>query len=390
LGPSVGPPSPTRAGRMPISRPQSAPVVRAGHGSENAEGNAQERRFDLRDLLKDEHHHEIGPWWAGLPVVGRARGRWVFIEPEGLSYPRQRARREILDVPSVDDLDIPDEDAAVERHNKCQHFKPLKGPQLHAWKQFALRTTNQVYQKVPEPDPNFGPGVWLIMFRKSHGGLLKPAALDLVREWQTTSTLRQRQALSELLWSFKDHLTFRRGRTETVAQYGPKQGELAKINLIDPFASSLGRPSSAPIAHAVQRKFEAQKRAAEAAMLAKGAAAREARAARPKSANPFERREVETLKSQIPIKRAMRSDVQLESSNQAQMRAVGPKDLAMAIAWNKATEASCPPATSGMGRCLGKARWHGDAMYGDLWAAAAKGNRPCAPRAHELRASKPR
>ena len=289
---------------MPISRPQSAPVVRAAQGGENAERNAQERRFDLHDLLKEEHHHEIGPWWAGLPVVGRARGRWVFVEPEGLNYPRQRARREILNVPSVDDLDIPDEDATVERHNKCQHFKPLKGPQLHAWKQFALRSTNQVFQKVPEPDPNFGPGVWLIMFRKSHGGLLRPGAVELVEAWQAASTLRQRQALSELLWSFKDHLTFRRGRTETVAQYGPKQGELAKINLIDPFASALGRPSSAPIAHAVQRKFEAQKRAAEAAMLAKGAAAREARAARPKSANPFEKRDVGTLKSQVRAGRA--------------------------------------------------------------------------------------
>ena len=86
----------------------------------------------------------------------------------------------------------------------------------------------------------------------------------------------------------------------------------------------------------------------------------------------------------------MRSDVQLESSNQAQMRAVGPRDLAMAIAWNKATEASCPPATSGMGRCLGGVRWHGDAMYGDFWPAAAKGYRPYAPRAHEMRPSKPR
>ena len=42
-------------------------------------------------------------------------------------------------------------------------------------------------------------------------------------------------------------------------RYGPKQGEKAEINLIDPFTSALGRPSSAPIAHAVQRKFERQK-----------------------------------------------------------------------------------------------------------------------------------
>merc|ERR1712185_473398 len=132
------------------------------------------------------------------------------------------------------------------------------------------------------------------MFRKSHGGLLRDGALAAIEAWQPASTLRQRAALSELLWSFNDHLVARRGITETKVQYGPKQGETAQVSLIDPFASALGRPSSAPIAHAVQRNFEAKKHAEIAANAAKGRAVGEARRNREKP-NPFEKREMDTL-----------------------------------------------------------------------------------------------
>ena len=96
------------------------------------------------------------------------------------------------------------------------------------------------------------------MIRKSHGGLLRPGALELIEKWQPSSTQHQRSALSELLWSFAGHLTSRRGRSETKIQYGWKEGEKAKINLIDPFASNLGRPSSAPIGecpHALRMRY---------------------------------------------------------------------------------------------------------------------------------------
>jgi hypothetical protein len=261
-------------------RPVSAPVARSVE-------SPPKRLLKLTALLKDEHLPFVGDWWSHLPIVQRACGRWVFEEPEGLPWPRQRARRNILDVPQLDDLDLPEE-TMVERHNKCQHFKPVKGEALEQWKGFCLKTTNQEFQKVPEPDLLFGPAVWMRMFRKSHGGLLRPGALDLVAAWQPTSTQRQRAALSELLWSFTDHLTARRGRTETKIQYGPKQGEQASISLVDPFASALGRPSSAPIAHAVQRKFEQQQREAEAKMLAVGRAA----CARRKARGANEKREV--------------------------------------------------------------------------------------------------
>jgi len=349
-----------------VFRPQSAPVERTPIVAPT------ERLLKLDDLLKDEHLPFVGDWWAHLPVVGRARGRWVFIEPEGLPYPRQRARRELLDVDNLDELDLPEE-SNVARHNKSQHFKPVKGVALQHWKTFCLRSTNQEYQKVDEPDFGFGPGVWLRAFRKSHGGLLKPRALELVEAWQPGSTQRQRAALSELLWSFNDHLTSRRGRTETKIQYGPKQGETAAINLIDPFASALGRPSSAPIAHAVQRKFEKQKHEAEARMVAAG---REARArARPGSALPSAKREVDTLKSSIPLKFGAAKG-RLESSAMAQMNSVKPKDLADAIRWGVPGYACRPPATSGMGRHLGQPEWHGDAMYAKFWPTATKTFQP--------------
>jgi len=354
------------------ARPVSAPVLRGDVAAARARLDGGERLLKVEDLLKEEHLHEIPSWWAALPVIGRARGRWVFFEPQGLSYPRQRARREILDVPSIDDLDLPEEEN-VERHNKSQHFKALKGPGLHAWKEFCLKTTNQEFQKVPEPDHNFGASVWFRMFRKSHGGLLRVGALELIQAWQPASTERQRAALSELLWTFTDHLTKRRGNTETTTSYGPKQGELAKINLIDPFASALGRPSSAPIAHAVQRKFEKQKHDAEAAMIARGQATRELAKSRA-APNPFEKRQVETLKSSIPLK--MGAPYKLESSTQRQMASVKPKDLAMAIAWAKPTIASRPPASNGMGRHLGGPEWHGDAMYRRFWPAATKTFQP--------------
>jgi hypothetical protein len=217
--------------------------------------------------------------------------------------------------------------------------------------------------------------VWMRMFRKSHGGLLRPGALELIEAWQRGSTQRQRAALSELLWSFNDHLTARRGRTETKTAYGPKQGEQAQINLIDPFASALGRPSTAPIAHAVQRNFERRKKEAEEAMLKMGRAATAARKNRPMR-DPFEKREMDTLKSTVPLKWAGKVPGKLMSSTQQQMGSVTPNDLAMAIKWGVPGYACCPPATSGMGRHMGGPAWHGNAMYKKYYPAATKTFQP--------------
>ena len=290
-------PSHERSVAMPIQRPVSAPAVRL------SQQQPVERLLDLHDLVKDESHHELARWFCGLSVTNRARARWVFKEPEGLAYPRQRARREIMEITHLDDLEIydPEGAAGVARHNKCQWAPAIKGEPLEAWKNFALRTTNQDFQKVPEPDPYFSRDVWFRMMRKSHGGLLRPGGLDLIEKWSEESTLRQRHSLSELLHSFNGHLTSRRGRSETKTAYGwPGLPETASIHLTDPFSSSLGRPSSAPIAHAVQRNFEKKKRQEAAAQAALAQKLKMERLARPKR-QAFERPEVDTLKSQVHI-----------------------------------------------------------------------------------------
>ena len=93
-------------------------------------------------------------------------------------------------------------------------------------------------------------------------------------------------------------------------------------------------------------------------------------------ANPFEKREVDTLTSTVPLKWAGATVGRLQSSNQAQMETVKPKDLLMAIKWGVPGYACRPPATSGMGRHLGHEEWHGDAMYPKYWAAATKTYQP--------------
>ena len=68
--------------------------------------------------------------------------------------------------------------------------------------------------------------------------------------------------------------------------------------------------------------------------------------------------------------------VTLESSTQQQLRSVKPSDLKLAIEWARPSMASRPPASAGMGRILGGAEWHGDAMYKHLWPNASKAYQP--------------
>jgi len=197
-------------------------------------------------------------------------------------------------------------------------------------------------------------------------------------DWSRTSSARQRAAISELLWSFTDHLTSRRGRSETIVQYGPKVPEIAQINLIDPFSSSLGRPSSAPIASAVQLKAEKKKRDQAAAQMRLAAQLKEERLARQASQlrGGFQKPQKDTLVSQVPFSWPGSSTAVPESTAQAQMRTVKPADLAMAIKWGVPAFNACPPATSGMGRCLGQPQWHGEAKYPKVWPLASKMYQP--------------
>ena len=86
----------------------------------------------------------------------------------------------------------------------------------------------------------------------------------------------------------------------------------------------------------------------------------------------FAKPEVDTFVSNVPFKWPGCSNLVPESSAQTQMRTVKPNHLAEAIKWGKPAFNACPPATSGMGRCLGQPQYHGDAMYAEKWPLASK------------------
>ena len=104
--------------------------------------------LSIRELLTDAAFAESPLWWSNLPIVGRARGRWVFsdvaLPGSGLagSLPRQRARR-TLDASGVINVQLPAGMDGVERHNKSSINTIAEGPHLDQWKEFALKSTNQ-------------------------------------------------------------------------------------------------------------------------------------------------------------------------------------------------------------------------------------------------------
>ena len=92
-------------------------------------------------------------------VIGRARGRWVFVDPgaqpgTAAAAPRQRARRTLAGsaaalpgsaaaLPGWDPtFDVPKE-LQHNKNNKSQILGLANGPHLEEWKIMALRTTNQ-------------------------------------------------------------------------------------------------------------------------------------------------------------------------------------------------------------------------------------------------------
>jgi len=214
------------------------------------------------------------------------------------------------------------------------------------------------------------------VLQKSHTKLLRVGGLDKIELWAKKATQRQRSALSDLLWTLNDYMTAKRGITETKVQYGPKQGERAAINLIDPFHSSLGRPSSAPIAHASQRKLEERKREQQQELLKMAEEARAAvKAAKAIKRTGFSKDDIETLKSNIPMKWPMK-ERSLESTTMSLYRSIKPTDRLLAMSYAKQTDTSRPPASGGCGRLLGKPTWHGDAKYDQLWGPAMNAFQP--------------
>ena len=325
--------------------------------------------LDLQELLTPAAFAEVPAWWSQVPIVGRSRGRWVFHEPKDIpgamgAMPRQRVRRQ-LDASAMVGLEVPGLDM-TERHNKSSINTIAEGPHLDQWKEFALKSTNTALNYVPTPPIKNEAQLWLRMMERSHGSNLKPGGLKILEEWQASgATKRQKEAFSELMWSLNDHLTAKRGRTETKIQFGPKVAIPVQIHLIDPFFSSLGRPSDAPIAHAVQLKAEARKRAEEQAKM--------------ELAEEYGRRQktkkgkdsIDTLESTVPFKwpGAEIYFKNAETATQTQQRTVKPTDTRKSAEINPVSLSSCPPASYFM-RTVGAKEWHGDAKYAENTATA--------------------
>ena len=327
--------------------------------------------LEMRELLTDAAYTEVPKWWENLNPVSRSRGRWVFSDvalPEAGnpgSLPRQRARR-TLDASGAVNIQLPEGMDGVERHNKSSINTIAEGPHLEQWKEFALKSTNTALNYVPKPPIINAEQVWLRVMSRSHGALLRPGAMKILEEWQKNgASTRQKEAFSELMWSLTDHLTAKRGRTETKIAYGPKVAMPVQIHLIDPFSSSLGKPSGAPIVHAVQLKAEQRKReqAAAAAALA------EEYKNRKKGEGPSKDK-IETFKSDIPFKwPGADMYFSMPTSTQRQERTITMKDRALSMERNPKSEASCPPASYFM-RTVGAEQWHGDAQHKRLLPSA--------------------
>ena len=350
----------------PVIPLQANPAVRPTTMAEQGTGVLQ-----IRELLTDAAFAEAPLWWSNLPIVGRARGRWVFSDvalPEaGLagSLPRQRARR-TLDASGAINVQLPEGMDGVERHNKSSINTIAEGPHLDQWKEFALKSTNQALNYVPKPPMVNAEQVWLRVMSRSHGALFRAGALKILEDWQKNgASTRQKEAFSELMWSLTDHMTAKRGRTETKIAYGPKQAIPVQIHHTDPFASSLGKPSGAPIVHAVQLKFEARKKAE---IAAQAALAEEYK--RRQKGPAASKDKIETFKSDIPFKWPG-ADMYffLPTSTQRQERTVTMRDRQLSMERNPTSEASCPPASYFM-RTVGAKQWHGDARYPQMSATA--------------------
>ena len=217
-------------------------------------------------ILNDAAVKEIQTFFKRLPVLQRGRWRWVFPEPNSsLSYPRQRARREIEE--GADWLTaetLSQDDGLVAMHNKTAPVFQVSPQAARDWAAFALTTTNKLHDMVP-PVPSDSPtslasvSVWLAMIKLAHNeGLIRPGGgMEIIRKWSAKSSQRQRDALSNILLLLQDHMVFARGgQSETKIKFGPKA--IQPRQPASAGMSTLGRPSTAPIVSAAQQKLEAR------------------------------------------------------------------------------------------------------------------------------------
>jgi len=316
----------------------------------------------LQDVLNSDAMAVVPDWWGKLPAVGRARGRWVFHEPTGSPMPRQRT---IYETPSVKlGPRQAQQVRATHAWSKGEGvFRELSGDHLEEWKRMVYKTTNQDMGHVQVPLARNADELWLRVMRKSHTSLLRPDAEQTLAHWaRSGASERQREAFSELMWSLQDFITGKRGKTEYRREYTAKPLNGRASSLINPYYSSLGRPSSAPIAPPVHQALEQSRREQQAALMESH------RTERPQTAS-LSRTQVDAFASKIPIKFPGAALVPRVSEAQAMQRSLSALDRIKAL--TDQSFSACPPA-SYLNRHIGQKEWHGDSMYPKLRAQALR------------------
>jgi len=241
-------PAPTK-----FARPRSAGFERPVDGGDD-EPDGELLKFE--DIVRPEAMDVLSNWWCKTKPHIRAHARWVFVEPDGLPQPRQRVRRMVHHfVPEGDHLEARQR-IDSERLNKIT-FKS---------------TNSEFFPEAVKDEAALAEEkkIWLMALGMSHSAVLKKGALELLSEWlEDGASARKQGALTEVLYSLHEFRTARQGATSSGQAFQEKaiayRGRVQPFN--DPFRSAIARPSSAPIAHAVHRKFEAEKRQSHAEML---------------------------------------------------------------------------------------------------------------------------
>lgn len=336
------------------ARPKSAPFQRT---VEFAPEEVAEDLLKFEQIVRPEAMELLSQWWCKTKPHIRAYARWIFEEPGGLPQPRQRVRR------------------------MAHHYVPegeLETRQrMDSDRLAAIRFKSTYSEFFPEPEKDAAARaeeekIWLMAFGMTHAAVLKKGATDLIAAWLAEgASARRQQALAAVLYSLHEFRTARQGATTSGRDFQQKPTSFAgQVKpMIDPFRSSIARPSSAPIAHAVHRKFEAEKRQQHEDMLKladqhrqlqmKGLAPKPGRGgadAQRSSSNPF--------KWPVP-------DVTITSTTKEMMDSITPAMRASARLEDK--KHLVPRSSGGCGRLIGEPKWHGDAMHAQLHAMAKYG-----------------
>jgi len=343
------------------ARPQSAPFFRtAKFAADEAVEPVLHRQELLKfeDIVQPEALAVLSAWWFKTKPRVRAHARWIFEEPDGLPQPRQRVRR------MAEEYVLDGEPEAWQQEDA----ERLAGIRLRSsYSEFFPEPVKLGASKAKENK------IWLMAFAMSHAAVLKKGAVSVLAEWLANgASARKQSALTEILYSLHEFCTSRQGATMSGVDFQQKpiafHGRV--IPMSDPFQSRISRPSSAPIAPAVHRKFEAQKRQELAYHLQ---VAREHRKLQNAHAGLVHRaRKGEgRVETQCALGNPLKwpvSNMVLTSSNKEMMASITPTMRANVRLEDKKRLLS--GSSGGCGRLIGDPKWHGNAMHAELHAQA--------------------